>query len=156
MASMAWGQLYPVSAEQWGERIIVITELQGDGKPGNPRRPRFVPAPPTAEQARAAALEGQRLREEMRDAKVDRVALEVAKKHIYAASWVLGDDGKTVILELVAAHRDAFAEIFKEKSVRVFDKRELFHGEAGKAAAREELRRVKKDFEWEELQAGAK
>jgi hypothetical protein len=55
----------------------------------------------------------------------------------------------------VAAHRDAFAEILKDKAVRVFDKRELFHGEAGKAAAREELRRVKKDFEWEELRAGA-
>lgn len=155
MASMAWGQLYPVNPEQWGERIIVITELQGDGSARNPKRPRFVPAPPTGEQARATASENQRAANEMKEGRLDRAVEAAAKKQIHSFTWVLGDDGKTVILELVAAHRDAFAEILKDKAVRVFDQRELFHGEAEKAAAREELRRIKKDFEWEALRASA-
>jgi hypothetical protein len=144
-------QFYRVSPEQWGERLVAVVPLVGNGRPDNPIRPKFVPAPLTAAERQASRLEGARLANEAREGKIDRAAEIVMKRQLHSFSWVLSDDGKSAIVEFVAAHRDAFAEILQDKAVKVFDKKATLSSEGGKQAAKDELRRVKKDFEWEDL-----
>jgi hypothetical protein len=65
------------------ERVIAVVPIVGAGTAADPRRPLFVPAPPTV---RAAAPD---------------------RSGIIAFSWVMADDGRSAIVEFVARDRGA-------------------------------------------------
>ena len=71
-------------------------------------------------------------------------ALPRSTTDILAYSWQLSDDGKSAIVEFVAADRKAFVEILnsKDPKVRLFEK-----GKNSKDETESELKKQKKDFD---------
>jgi hypothetical protein len=81
------------------------------------------------------------LREKSQDELIDEEKLRIG-----AFSYVLADDGKRAIVEFVARDRAAFAEILKDTTVRVVEKRKLTD-----VAEVDELKKAKKDFDPKQL-----
>ncbi len=92
--SPAVAQQRRVDDRNYGERLVLIVPLVGDGSPRNPFRPLFAPMP---EEMQASGMIG------------------------YTA--VLSDDKKFALVELVARDRKAFDGIFKDTraDVKKFD-----------------------------------
>ena len=88
--SPAVAQQRRVDDRNFGERLVLIVPLVGDGSPRNPFRPLFAPAP---DEMQASGMLG------------------------YTA--VLSDDKKFALIELVAQDRKAFDAIFKDTRVDV-------------------------------------
>jgi hypothetical protein len=102
-----------------------VLPLVGAGTPEDPRRPMFVPLPP-------------------------RPGDPPSRAGILAYTWQPSDDGRYAVVLLVAADRAAFAEVLAERDRRpdakVFEK-----GRARRADIESELRRVKRDFDFEKF-----
>ena len=79
-----------VDDRNFGERLVLIVPLVGDGSPRNPFRPLFAPTPD-----------------------------EVQASGIISYSSVLSDDKKFALLELVARDRKAFDAILKDTRIDV-------------------------------------
>jgi len=78
--------------------------------------------------------------------KSDDEKIAEEKVRIGAYSYVMADDGKRAIVEFVARDRAAFAEILRDTTVRVVEKRNV-----ADAVELVELRKLKKDFDPKEL-----
>ena len=84
----------------------------GKGTPSDPRRPQYAPWPPSQDPS-----------------------------GIIAFSYVLSDDGKFALVELVARDRSAFQPLFNDKTITLFEK-----GRADKAQIESALKLYRKDF----------
>jgi hypothetical protein len=114
------------------ERIICVVPMIGSGTYHDPRRPQFAPA------ESSVALAGN----------TPGFAEAPA---IVAFHSVPSDDGLFAIVEFVARDRAAFKPILaaNPSAVKVFER-----GKASKDDLLKELRKFKKDFTLESLQAG--
>jgi hypothetical protein len=132
-----------VPQEMLGERLIAVVPMVGAGRTeADPIRPKHTPVPLTAQQIRDA-------RNAVRPSEAE-LELE-RKRRIVAFTYVLSDDGKSAIVEFVANDRAAFSSILEDREVRVFEKRELVRNAASVDAAKTELQRVKRDFDFSQL-----
>jgi hypothetical protein len=95
--------------------------MVGQGTPADPKRPQYAPWPPTPNPSWTA---------------------------IVSYSHQVSDDGRFALVEFVARDRQAFEAIFKDKSVKVFEK-----GKDKKDDIDKELKKFKKDFDIEKLGA---
>ena len=95
-------------------RVICVVPLIGHGTPSDPRRPQYAPWPPATGKSRM---------------------------DIISFSHLVSDDGKFAIVEFVARDGAAFAAIFNDHSLRVFEK-----GVHKKDDIEAELKKFKKDF----------
>ena len=137
------GQILRVPNESLGERIVVVVPMAGKGTLDDPIRPKYAPVAMSFALREKLRKEGKLapLREKNDD---ERIADE--KVRIGAYSYVMADDGKRAIVEFVARDRAAFAEIFKDATLRVVEKRKV-----ADVAELDELRKVKKDFDPKDL-----
>ena len=108
----------------FGERLVVIVPLIGDGTPRNPFRPLF--APTTDEMKTAGGIIGY--------------------------TSVLSDDRKFALVELVATDRKAFDAILKDtrQDVKKFDHTKG----STKEDIELEFRKLKKDFDFAKFKEG--
>ena len=113
-----------VDDRNFGERLVLIVPVIGDGTPRNPFRPLF--APLGAEEMAASGLIGY--------------------------TTVLSDDRKSALIELVATDRKAFDAILKDtrQDVKKFDPAKG----AKKEDIEQEFRKVKKDFDFAKFKEG--
>ncbi len=121
----ALAQQFRVDPGQIYERLTAIVPLQGIGTMADPIRPLFAPS------KRIATLAATK-------------AAPRSPSDILAFSWQLSDDGKSAIVEFVAADRKAFAEILnsKDPKVKLFER-----GKKSKEETESELKKEKKDFD---------
>ena len=89
--------------------------MVGAGTPADPKRPKYAPWPPAPATSRTA---------------------------IIGFSHQVSDDGKLALVEFVAQDRQAFAALFADKTVTVFEK-----GKDKKDDIEKELKKYKKDFD---------
>ncbi len=106
-------------------RVICLVHLVGSGKVGDPKRPEYVPGP------------GETL----------------SRSGIIAWSSQVTDDGKMVIVHLVAADRKGLATVLADTrpDVRIFEV-----GVTPRAQIETELRKFKKGFNLDSLQVVAR
>ena len=112
-----------VPPELMYHRIWAVLPLVGTGTAADPIRPMFMPKPADAKQGRSGIL-----------------AMHVE----------LSDDGKTALVELVAADREAFTDILHSKlpEVKVFER-----GKDTQADVEQEFKKHKKNFAFNALTA---
>jgi hypothetical protein len=96
--------------------------MVGKGTPADPMRPRYAPWPPAA--------------------------VNTSRTAIISFSHQVSDDGRFALVEFVARDRQAFDAIFKDKTVKVFEKSKDKKDDIDK-----ELKKFKKDFDIEKLGA---
>ena len=126
----------PVSMRNTHERVVAIVPMIGKGTEDDPRRPMFAPlaeemaAPASARTADAADK--------------PTVGAKPAGR-IIAYACKPSDDGRFALVEFVATDRAALEEILKETNpdVKVFRL-----GEQSRGAALTELRKFRKDFDF--------
>ena len=113
-----------VDDRNFGERLVVIVPLIGNGTPRNPFRPLFAP---TAEETKAGG-------------------------GIISYTSVLSDDRKFALVELVATDRKAFEAILKDTrpDVKKFDHTKG----SKKEDIELEFRKLKKDFDFAKFKEG--
>lgn len=123
---LAQAQQFRVDPGQIYERLTAIVPLQGTGTMADPIRPMFTPP-----SKRIATLTATK-------------AAPRSPSDLLAFSWQLSDDGKSAIVEFVAADRKAFAEILnsKDPKVKLFER-----GKKSKEETESELKKEKKDFD---------
>ena len=143
VALCANSQILRVPDEALGERIVVVVPMVGKGTVDDPIRPKYAPVPMSFALREKLRKEGklEPLREKSQDELIDEEKLRIG-----AYSYVLADDGKRAIVEFVARDRAAFAEILKDATVRVVEKRKL-----ADVAEVDELKKAKKDFDPKQL-----
>ena len=106
-------------------------------------RPKNAPVQLTPKQLQAI---GTKLR--------DRTEADKEAEHrssITAFSYVLSDDKKLAISEFVAPHRDAFAEILKDKNIKSYEKKDAVRAKGELDAIQREFQKIRKDFDWSQL-----
>lgn len=110
------------------ERIWAIVPLIGTGTADDPIRPAYIPAPPPSDS--------------------QRTDTPPSTDGIIGFTMQLTDDGKSAIVQFVARDRSAFKDILADKSVdvKVFEK-----GKAQKDDINQEFRKVKKDFDIDQM-----
>jgi len=124
------GMVFPqhrVDPKNTYHRVICVVPMVGKGTFDDPRRPLYAPLPPSQAPAQA------------RPAAAPRDA-------ILAYSHQVSDDGNYALVEFVAVDRAAFQAILNDKQITVFEK-----GKASKAEIEKELRKYKKDFDYEKF-----
>jgi hypothetical protein len=102
-------------------RILCVVPMVGKGTPADPMRPQYAPWPPSTSASRTA---------------------------IISFSHQVSDDGRFALVEFVARDRQAFEEIFNDKTIKVFEK-----GKDNKDDIDKELKKFKKDFSLDKLGA---
>jgi len=137
------GQVLRVPNGSLGERIVVVVPMVGKGTVDDPIRPKYAPVAMSFALREKLRREGKL--EPLRD-KSDDEKIAEEKVRIGAYSYVMADDGKRAIVEFVARDRAAFAEILRDTTVRVVEKRNV-----ADAVELVELRKLKKDFDPKEL-----
>jgi hypothetical protein len=121
LASGLMGQHNRVDSRNTDHRVLCVVPMVGQGTPADPKRPQYAPWPPTPNASRTA---------------------------IVSYSHQVSDDGRFALVEFVARDRQAFDAIFKDKSVKVFEK-----GKDKKEDIDKELKKFKKDFDLEKFGA---
>ncbi len=117
------------------QRIICVVPMVGAGTLEDPKRPLFAPVSGLSENAGESS----------------KGFTDVAK--IVAYHSVLSDDGTQAIVEFVARDRAAFAPLLGAKRqgrIQLFD---AIHGKPDEVL--QELRKVKKSFDFQMLRVGA-
>ncbi len=149
----AFAQLRPLPPEMLGERLYAQVPMIGTGKNGDYVRPKYAPLPPPERRPGEAApvVEDLDLLQPEEKTRKEKERFEARKRMIGAFSYVLSDDGKSAIVELVASDEAAFEEILKDPEVKVFKKREFLSSAARKDEAEAEFKKAKKDFDWSML-----
>ena len=125
----------PVSMRNTHERVVAIVPMIGKGTEDDPRRPMFAPL---AEEMAAP--------EDDKAAVGEKPALQAKPaSRILAYTCKPSDDGRFALVEFVATDRAALEEILKEThpDVKVFRL-----GEQSRKAVLTELRKVRKDFDF--------
>jgi hypothetical protein len=104
-----------VAPENLYPRVLCVVPMVGTGTPSDPRRPMFVPAPPVANTQTGPSTASANAAANPSDAPADPGAPPAAtpRTGIIGFQYQLTDDGKSAIVELVGADRDALAEVFK-------------------------------------------
>lgn len=118
------------------QRVICVVPMVGAGTLDDPKRPLFAPV------SSLAAAE---------EAKPSKGFAEPAA--IIAYHSVVTDSGNEAIVEFVARDRAAFAPLFEAKNhnlIQLFDRAHLKHEDV-----LQELRKVKKNFDFSMLRVGA-
>jgi hypothetical protein len=93
-------------------RVICVVPMIGSGTAADPKRPKYAPAPGSA-----------------------------LANGIIGFTQTPSDDGKSAIVEFVARNRSAFAAIFADTSITVYEK-----GSQSGSAVETALQQVKKSF----------
>jgi hypothetical protein len=132
--------------------LIAVVPLVGTGKAGDPIRPKYAPVPVFIDTKRSDATatlpppprpDWEKLKPEERT--------EIFRQQIQGFSYVLTDDKKHAIVEFVAGDRRAFAELLKDKNVRVFEPKDYQASSKKRDDLETELKKSKKDFDLRQL-----
>jgi hypothetical protein len=120
----------PVDPSFLYHRIWATVPMVGVGTAADPIRPMFTPKPVDLRAARARIVQSGR------PVKEDRPGI------IGMQTWI-SDDGKTALVEFVAADPSAFNEIRNSKApgVKIFER-----GKTTKDEVEREFRKLKRDF----------
>jgi hypothetical protein len=108
-----------VSPHNVNTHIITVVPLTGAGTYNDPKRPMYLPA------ARASVS---------------------GRTDILGFIWVPSDDGKSAIVEYVAANKTALQQIYGDKKLKIFEK-----GKNGKDEIEAEMKRYRKNFSLNEF-----
>jgi len=122
--------LYPqhqVDPKNTYNRVICVVPMIGKGTFEDPRRPQYAPLAPVPPSGQTKPVAAPR-------------------NAILAYSHQVSDDGKYALVEFVAADRAAFQAILNDKQITVFEK-----GKASKADIEKELKKYKKDFDFDKF-----
>lgn len=114
-----------VNARNTYERLLCVVPMVGAGTMSDPRRPLHAPLATLMSPAPLAGAVGSGLR-----------------TGILGYTYQLSDDGKTALVEFVAAQRDAFKDILADKTVKAFLK-----GKDKQGDIEIEFKKHKKDFD---------
>jgi len=93
-------------------RLVCVVPLVGAGTTSDPKRPEYAPWPPSQNQS-----------------------------GIIAYYFIPSDNGKSAVVEFVAANRTALLPILNDKSIQVFEK-----GRVPKGIIESAIKPVRKDF----------
>jgi hypothetical protein len=120
-----------VDSKNLYHRVICVTPLVGSGTATDPIRPKYAPWPLPVPQVAASKP-------------ISRP--EPSQNGIIAFSFVPSDDGHFAIVEFVARNRTAFAPVFSDRTIQVFEK-----GKATRAAIEAVLQKYRKSFYLEQF-----
>ena len=103
-----------VAPENMYQRVFCIVPMVGDGTPANPRRPMFVPVPPSLSQLQAQAAVAAPTGE----------PTAPVRSGILAFQYQVSDDGNFAFVEFVGADQQALSAILKsvDPNVKVFER----------------------------------